>query len=48
MTYAEVVHRMVELIMYIKHEPRCIDPSLRRLTADFILRIEERFTLIED
>jgi len=46
MTYAEVVHRMAELI-YVKHESRCIDPSLPPLTGDFIRRIEERFTLIE-
>lgn len=43
MTYAEVVHRMVEL-MYIKHESHWIDDSLRRLTGDFLRRVEERFT----
>lgn len=43
MTYAEVVHRMVDL-MYVKHESRWIDDSLKRLTGDFIRRIEERFT----
>ena len=43
MTYYEVVNRMVEL-MYVKHESRWIDPSLSRLTADFIQRVEERFT----
>lgn len=43
MTYAEVVHRMVEL-MYVKHESRWIDDSLKRLTGDFIRRVEERFT----
>lgn len=43
MTYAEVVRRMVEL-MYVKHESRWIDPSLKRLTGDFIRRVEERFT----
>lgn len=43
MTYAEVVHRMVDL-MYIKHENRWIDDSLKRLTGDFIRRVEERFT----
>ncbi|PUU81782.1 fatty acid synthase beta subunit dehydratase [Tuber borchii] len=46
MTYAEVVRRMVEL-MYVKHESRWIDPSLKRLTGDFIRRIEERFTPVE-
>jgi fatty acid synthase subunit beta, fungi type len=44
MTYLEVVSRMVDL-MYVKHESRWIDPSLVRLTADFINRVEERFTL---
>lgn len=43
MTYAEVVRRMVEL-MYVKHESRWIDESLKRLTVDFIWRLEERFT----
>ncbi|KAI5782751.1 acyl transferase domain-containing protein [Geopyxis carbonaria] len=43
MTYAEVVQRMVEL-MFVKHESRWIDPSLKRLTGDFIHRVEERFT----
>ena len=43
MTYAEVARRMVEL-MYIKHESRWIEESLKRLTVDFIRRVEERFT----
>ncbi|MCJ1317053.1 beta subunit of fatty acid synthetase [Xylographa vitiligo] len=43
MTYGEVVRRMVDL-MYVKHESRWIDPSLQRLTGDFIRRVEERFT----
>lgn len=43
MTYAEVVRRMVEL-MYVKHESRWIDDSLKRLTGDFLRRVEERFT----
>ncbi|KAL6718228.1 beta subunit of fatty acid synthetase [Lecanora helva] len=43
MTYAEVIMRMVDL-MYVKHESRWIDPSLERLTGDFIRRVEERFT----
>lgn len=42
MTYGEVVKRMVDL-MYVKHESRWIDPSLARLTGDFIRRLEERF-----
>ena len=44
MTYAEVVTRMVEL-MYVKHESRWIEDSLKRLTVDFIRRVEERFTV---
>jgi fatty acid synthase subunit beta len=43
MTYAEVLQRMVDL-MYVKHESRWIDPSLMRLTCDFIRRVEERFS----
>lgn len=43
MTYAGVVRRMVDL-MYVKHESRWIDDSLKRLTGDFIRRVEERFT----
>ena len=43
MTYGEVVKRMVDL-MYVKHELRWIDTSLKRLTGDFIRRLEERFT----
>ena len=47
MTYAEVVHRMVDL-MYIKHESRWIDVSLKRLAGDFLRRVEERFTTAND
>ncbi|KAI0021548.1 beta subunit of fatty acid synthase [Xylariomycetidae sp. FL0641] len=43
MTYGEVVRRMVELL-YVKHESRWIDPSYKKLTGDFIHRVEERFT----
>ena len=43
MTYGEVVKRLVDL-MYVKHESRWIDPSLKRLAGDFIRRLEERFT----
>lgn len=43
MTYGEVVRRMVDL-MYVKHQSRWIDPTLERLTGDFIHRVEERFT----
>jgi fatty acid synthase subunit beta len=43
MTYFEVIQRMVDL-MYVKHESRWIDASLKRLTGDFIRRVEERFS----
>ncbi|KKY19773.1 putative fatty acid synthase beta subunit dehydratase [Phaeomoniella chlamydospora] len=43
MTYAEVTRRMVEL-MYVKHQSRWIDQSLKKLTVDFVHRLEERFT----
>ncbi|OAX82726.1 hypothetical protein ACJ72_02921 [Emergomyces africanus] len=46
MTYTEVVHRMVDL-MYVKHESRWIDESLKRLAGDFIRRVEERFTSVD-
>jgi fatty acid synthase subunit beta, fungi type len=41
LTYAEVAHRMVEL-MFIKHRRRWIHESLARLTGDFIRHIEQR------
>jgi len=37
MTYAKIFHSMVKL-MYVKHEPRWIDSSLKRLTWDSIRR----------
>ena len=43
MNYGEVVRRMVAL-MYVSHEARWIDDSLKCLTVDFIRRVEERFT----
>ncbi|KAK4993115.1 beta subunit of fatty acid synthetase [Elasticomyces elasticus] len=46
MTYGEVIRRMVDL-MYVKHESRWIEKSLRNLTGDFIRRVEERFTTVE-
>ncbi|KAF3939761.1 hypothetical protein ABW19_dt0209468 [Dactylella cylindrospora] len=46
MTYAEVINRMIEL-MFVKHESRWIDKSLRNLTGDWIRRVEERFTTSE-
>ena len=43
MTYSEVIQRMIDL-MYVKHQSRWIDQSLKRLTGDFIRRVEERFS----
>ncbi|KAH8086005.1 hypothetical protein BXZ70DRAFT_1011826 [Cristinia sonorae] len=42
MTYEEVVLRMIRL-MYVGHEERWIDVSLRNLTGDWLRRVEERF-----
>ncbi|RCH93518.1 beta subunit of fatty acid synthetase, partial [Rhizopus stolonifer] len=43
MTYTEVVHRLITLL-YVKHEARWIDTTLRDLVGDFLRRVEERFT----
>ncbi|KAI0649410.1 fatty acid synthase [Trametes meyenii] len=42
MTYEEVVLRMVRL-MYVTHQERWVDLSLRNLTGDWLRRVEERF-----
>jgi len=42
MTYEEVTKRMVRL-MYVAHQSRWIDISLRNLTGDWLRRVEERF-----
>src|ERR1700722_13921281 len=42
MTYEEVVLRMVRL-MFVAHQKRWIDVSLRNLTGDWLRRVEERF-----
>lgn len=42
MTYEEVTLRMIRL-MYVAHEERWIDISLRNLTGDWLRRVEERF-----
>lgn len=42
MTYEEVVLRMVRL-MFVAHEGRWVDLSLRNLTGDWLRRVEERF-----
>ncbi|KAI8643676.1 fatty acid synthase [Parasitella parasitica] len=43
MTYSEVVYRLITLL-YVKHEGRWIDSTLRDLVGDFLRRVEERFT----
>lgn len=43
MTYAEVNARLVRL-MYVAHERRWIDVSLRNLVGDWIRRVEERLS----
>jgi fatty acid synthase subunit beta len=42
MTYEEVVLRMVRL-MFVAHEKRWVDKSLRNLTGDWLRRVAERF-----
>ncbi|KAJ7762020.1 fatty acid synthase [Mycena maculata] len=42
MTYEEVALRMVRL-MFVSHEKRWVDISLRNLTGDWLRRAEERF-----
>ncbi|KAK7690523.1 hypothetical protein QCA50_005621 [Cerrena zonata] len=42
MTYEEVTLRLIRL-MYVAHEERWIDISLRNLTGDWLRRVEERF-----
>lgn len=38
MTYAETAQRMVRL-MYVAHEKRWIDPTLKKLTGDWLRRV---------
>ena len=42
MTYEETVLRMIRL-MFVSHEKRWVDDSLRNLTGDWMRRVEERF-----
>ncbi|KAF9490473.1 fatty acid synthetase alpha subunit [Pleurotus eryngii] len=42
MTYEETVLRMIRL-MFVAHEKRWVDISLRNLTGDWLRRVEERF-----
>lgn len=46
MTYEEVVLRMVRL-MYVAHQQRWVDISLRNLTGDWLRRVEERFAGVD-
>ena len=46
MTYEEVVLRMIRL-MYVAHQERWIDLSLRNLTGDWLRRVEERFAGVD-
>ena len=46
MTYEETVRRMVHL-MFVAHEKRWVDKSLRNLTGDWLRRIEERFAGVD-
>ena len=43
MTYEETVLRVIRL-MFVSHEKRWVDTSLRNLTGDWLRRVEERFT----
>lgn len=45
MTYEETVNRLVRL-MYVSHQSRWIDPSLRNLVGDWLRRIEERLSVV--
>ncbi|KAJ2307883.1 fatty acid synthase alpha subunit Lsd1, partial [Coemansia sp. RSA 2705] len=42
MTYAEVANRLVE-VLYVTHQSRWIDVTMRNLVGDYLLRLEERF-----
>ncbi|KAJ1900227.1 fatty acid synthase alpha subunit Lsd1, partial [Kickxella alabastrina] len=46
MTYAEVANRMVE-VLYISHQSRWIDITMRNLVGDYLVRLEERFSTAE-
>ncbi|KAJ3326414.1 3-oxoacyl-[acyl-carrier-protein] synthase [Blyttiomyces sp. JEL0837] len=46
MTYKEVAYRMLELL-YVKHQARWIDVTLRDTALDFLRRVEERFSVSE-
>ncbi|PIA13919.1 hypothetical protein COEREDRAFT_10860 [Coemansia reversa NRRL 1564] len=42
MTYAEVANRLVE-VLYVAHQSRWIDVTMRNLVGNYLLRLEERF-----
>ncbi|KAJ1811895.1 fatty acid synthase alpha subunit Lsd1, partial [Coemansia sp. RSA 2675] len=46
MTYAEVANRLLE-VLYITHQSRWIDITMRNLVGDYLLRLEERFSTSE-
>ena len=46
MTYEEVTLRMIRL-MYVAHQDRWIDHTLRNLTGDWLRRVEERFAGVD-
>ncbi|PIA16745.1 fatty acid synthase [Coemansia reversa NRRL 1564] len=46
MTYAEVANRLVE-VLYVSHQSRWIDVTMRNLVGDYLLRLEERFANAE-
>lgn len=46
MTYEEVTRRMLRLL-YVAHQQRWIDLSLRNLMGDWLRRVEERFAGLE-
>ncbi|TFK27788.1 fatty acid synthetase alpha subunit [Coprinopsis marcescibilis] len=46
MTYEETVLRMVRL-MFVAHQKRWVDVSLRNLTGDWLRRVEERFASVD-
>ncbi|KAJ2842551.1 fatty acid synthase alpha subunit Lsd1, partial [Coemansia brasiliensis] len=46
MTYAEVAQRLLQ-VLYISHQSRWIDVTMRNLVGDYLLRLEERFTSSE-
>ncbi|KAA1072708.1 beta subunit of fatty acid synthetase [Puccinia graminis f. sp. tritici] len=45
MTYQETVTRLVRLL-FVKHQARWIDPTLRNLVGDWLRRIEERLSVV--